>query len=180
MKTTFNALMTRLALIVAVVLLLAPPTWAQSTINNTTLSAAMTAVQNFVTIGSVTCTGCTVGRDTIIYVDSEALCVNASYTSGTTLPVTRGCLGTKATAHAINLPTTIALNVVFIGPPKRFQDGAFGTGDPPAGACVRAQIAFLPWINMKTGALWTCDGYNWRALYNWNINGTSATRPTAY
>lgn len=179
MTPTINALR-RLALIVAMVLLLAPPTWAQVAVNNTTLSAAMTASQTFVTVGSVTCTGCTIDQNTVIYVDSEAMCVNGSYSTGTTLPVTRGCLGTRAVAHGINLPVANTLNVIFIGPAIRFQQGVNGSGGPGIGACVRANIRFLPWIDVTSGAVYTCDGYNWRVLYNWNINGTAPSRPTAY
>jgi len=180
MKLTFNALIVRVALIGAVVLLLAPPTWAQVAINNTTLSAAMTISQTFVTLASVTCTGCTIDQNTVIYVDSEAMCVNGSYVSGTTLPVTRGCLGTKAAAHAINLPVTNSLNVVFIGPAIRFQQGVNGSGGPAMGACQRSAIRFLPWVDVTSGIVYTCDNYNWRALYNWNVNGTSPSRPTTY
>lgn len=174
-----NAFLVRLALI-GCVLLTASPLWAQTTINNTTLSAAMTATQTFVTVASVTCTGCTINSNTVIFVDSEAMCVNGSYVSGTTLPVTRGCLGSKAAAHGINFPTTNTLNVVFIGPANRFNGGALNSGAPPISDCDRASIQFLPWIDTSTGWLYTCDNYNWRALINFNLNGTSPSRPTTY
>lgn len=174
--TKLNALFTRVALIVGVLLLASMPAAAQVAINNTTLSAAVTATATNITVASVTCTGCSINSNTVVYVDSEAMCVTGAYVSGTTLPVTRGCLGTKAAAHQINNVATNALNVVFIGPANRFQ-----AGDPPMGACgPRTSLAFLPWISLQTGVVWTCDNYNWRALYNWNVNGTSPSRPTSY
>lgn len=169
MKTTIHTLA-----VVAVLLLLASPTWAQVAINNTTLTAAMTVDQKFVQVAAVTCTGCVIDGNAVVFVDSEAMCVNSSYVSGLTLPVTRGCLGTKAAAHGINLATSISLNVVFIGPAKRFNDG-----DPPVGQCTRTSLAFLPWINVRNGAVWTCDT-GWRALYNFMINATAPSRPTSY
>lgn len=175
----FNAILTRFALIVGVLFLWAGPLAAQTTIDNTTLSGNMTNSQLFITVASVTCTGCAINSNTVLYLDQEALCVNGSYVSGTTLPVTRGCLGTAAAAHNIKNQPNSGNTVVFIGPSNRFAQGTQSTpsaGDPPAGACTRASQQFMPWINVSNGWVWTCDGTLWRATVNFNVNGQAASR----
>lgn len=173
---TFNACLGRFALIVGV-LLMASPLWAQQTIDSTTLTTTMTASQLFVTIGSVTCTNCTINSNTVIYIDMEAMCVNGSYTSGTTLPITRGCLGTRAAAH---VSAALAVNtVVWYGPANRFHTsgGDPNAADPPQGFCgPRTQWPFLPWINVNNGREWICDNLNWRYVIPFNVNGTGPSR----
>lgn len=176
----FNASLARLALIVGVLLMATMPLSAQTTIDNTTLSAAVTTSATSVTVASVTCTSCTIGSNTVIYVDMEAMCVTGAYRSGTTLPVTRGCLGTRVGAH--NITNGVGGNtVVFIGPGNRFHSAALSgtpSGDPPTGACTRASQQFMPWVNINNGYVWTCDGYNWRATVAVNVNGTALSRAT--
>lgn len=171
----------KLLLGMAVVAVFASPAFAQIAIDSTTLSANMTATQQFVTIGSVTCTTCgTVPTSNyIVYVDNEAMCVTGAYgnSTSTTLPVTRGCLGTVAAAHRTS---KIGVNtVVFFGPSVRFHQGSVsfpGSGDPPLGTCTRSDNQYLPWINVSNGVEWVCDNVNWRALVNYNQNGTAPSR----
>lgn len=159
--------MTRTILAMLVGLLLTANASAQVLINNTTLSTAITSTtQRTINIASATCTGCTFGPDTLIYVDNEAMRVTGAYVSGiTNIPVTRGTDGTMAGVHA-------ASAVVLLGPGARFH-GAAGSGmvngDPPTGACVRNQQQFLPWVNVTTGYVWTCDSAVWRATVNTSV-----------
>lgn len=175
MKNQFRLLGLLIAL-----LWLAVPASAQTLIDNTTLSAAISTPNastpqpaTTVSIASVTCTGCTFGRETVLYVDLEVMQVTAGYTSGTTgIPVTRGAMGTRAAAHA-------NASVVFVGPPARFHQSAGfpNGGDPPAGLCVPTSDyqGFRPWVNVSTGGVWVCDGnpLRWRVTYTQVRNDNS-------
>lgn len=152
-------------------LLLAVPASAQVTIDSTTLSAAVSPTDTQVTLGSVTCTGCTFGAGTTIYVDLEQMLVSGSYTSGTTVPVIRAG---RTGAH-------VSGAVVKVGPASRFQ-----ANDPPVGACNKTLQGngFYPWINMLTGGEWLCDNGSataytavlWRVLYPYAIGTQAASR----
>ncbi len=149
------------ALAALVLLGVASPLHAQTIIDNTTFSAALTGTgtpqlpfETRVSLTAITCTGCTFGNQTIIFVDREAMQVTGAFVSGATnIPVTRGALGTIPSPH--NTSAT-----VFLGPPARFHTQAGGSlqgGDPPFGSCVRTAQLFLPWINLITGNVWSCD-----------------------
>jgi len=145
------------------------PASAQTTIDNTNFSSAVNATQTTVSISSATCTNCTFGNGTWLYVDEEVLVVAPSYTSGTSnIPVLRGRANTFPAAH-----TTSAK--VFVGPPQRFR-----VVDPPAGACNKVAEAYYPWINVASGYRWLCDnGQNantavvWRAAVPWGLTASS-------
>ncbi len=152
-------------------LLLAVPAFAQTTINSTTLSAAVSPTATTVSIGSASCTGCTFGAGTTLYVDTEQIIVAGSYTSGTSnIPVIRQ----RNEAH-------VSGATVFVGPANRFAKA-----DPPIGACnkvVQNVNGFYPWFNMLTGGEWLCDnGQNaytavlWRVLYPYAIGTQAASR----
>lgn len=137
------------------------PSGAQTLIDNTTLASALTGTgtpqspfETRIALTSVTCTGCTFGAQTIIFVDREAMQVTGAYTSGTTnIPVMRGAFGTQPSPH-----TTAAK--VFVGAPIRFHGmpgGDIRGGNPPFGACTRTTQSFLPWINIQNGEVWSCD-----------------------
>lgn len=154
------------ALAVIVGLLLASPVSAQVTINSTTFSTAVTATDTTVSLTATTCTGCTFGAGTNIWVDGETMVVAGSYTSGSTnVPVLR-------TNQRANHNTAA---VVFLGPAGRFQ-----SVDPPAGACIKTTLAFHPWLNRTNGYEWICDNgqsivtaVNWRALVPYTLTGPS-------
>lgn len=119
------------------VALVALPASAQTALNETTLSAAVTATQNFVTVASATGIADGVG----IYVDREYMTVAASWTSGTTIPVVRSG---AATAHASGVP-------VFIAPALAF------TNTDRSGSCTAANERYLPQINVSNGNIWDCS-----------------------
>lgn len=117
--------------------LLAVPALAQTSLNETTLSAAVTSSAQTIVLSSAT--GVADGYG--IYIDREYMTVSASWTSGTTVPVIRRG---QATSHAAGVP-------VFIGPAH-----AFVTADP-AGSCVAASQPYLPVINVLNGNIWDCS-----------------------
>lgn len=159
---TFKSLLTTAGLALALLCGFAAPSSAQLLINETTLSSGITTSgQNVIALTAVTCTGCTFGPDTLIYVEREAMRVTGQYSAGSgtlTVQVRRGSDGTLAAPHA-------NAAIVWYGPANRFHivtPGSGANGDP-AGACgflptPRANQPFLPWINVLTGNVWNCDG----------------------
>ena len=166
--------LTRLTLLLVTVLCLALPAQAQTTIDSTTLSAAVSPTATVITLGSVTCTSCTFAPGIRIFVDLELMQVAGSYTSGTTVPVTRGVDATPISAH-------VSGAVVYLGPGSRFRNI-----DPPIGACnkvIQNASGYYPWFNIKTGGEWLCDnGQNaftavkWRVVYPYVIGTQAASR----
>lgn len=122
------------------------------TVNNTTLSSAMTASTTAAVVASVSAfTGAAqaiaVGQE--LFVDLEAMQVRAI--SGTTLTVSRGFDGTVAVSHP-------SAAVVFSGPTNFFQ-----RADPPYGSCTTATMTARPWVNVKNGMIWLCISSVWKA-----------------
>lgn len=164
---TMNTL--KAAVFTLALLLMASVSQAQTLINNTTLSAAVTSTsQNTVQLAAVTCTGCTFGPGTVLYVvglggggvnasgSREAMVVTGAYSAGSgslVVPVLRGQMGTVAAVH-------VNASVVYVGPPNRFHLATVGTpgnGDPQGPCGTRASQPFLPWINVLSGNVWNCD-----------------------
>lgn len=128
------------------------PIAAQTTINSTTLSGAITATQQTITLASSS--NISVGDR--LFIDWEMLTVLRCGTSSTvgsgctsaTMTVQRGTgdgAGGRSAPHATS-------STVWTGPGQRFQ-----VSSPPLGSCVRSSIEFLPWIDVTTGNIWTCD-----------------------
>lgn len=150
--------------------LLAVSASAQVTINSTTLSSAVSPTASQVVLASVTCTGCTFGSGTTLFVNTEQMIVAGTYVTGTTVPVIRQ----KAAAHPSGA-------TVFLGPANRFQKN-----DPPIGACNKSLQGngYYPWLNLLTGAEWLCDNGSttaytaviWRVLYPYVIGTVAASR----
>lgn len=170
----------RAVVAVFVTLLLSTSVAAQTTIDNTVFTTAVSSTTaNTVSISSATCTSCTFGSGTWLYVDQELMIVTGQYVSGTTnIPVLRGQRNTYPSFH-----TTTA--VVWVGPPGRFRvtdpvplGGGTNTGS--IGACNKTQIGWYPWINISNGYRWLCDnGQNavtailWRAAVVFNFTANS-------
>jgi hypothetical protein len=111
--------------------------FAQTALSETTLSAAVTSSQNFVTVASAT--GAVAGGG--LYVDREYMTIGAGYVSGTRIPVVRAG---AAVSHAASMPVYIAPAV------------AFGNRDYD-GSCVAAEQDYLPKINVSNGKVWDCN-----------------------
>lgn len=134
------------------------PAWAQTIIDNTTLSAAIDATQTRITVASAT--GAATGA--LVYVDREAMEIQ-NYSSGTSLTVRRGAFGTVSAAHQ-------NAAVTFIGAPERFH-----YGDPPAGSCTRSSQRFMPWVSTSTSIVWGCNNVTWFATVQEGFTYSSRT-----
>jgi hypothetical protein len=132
---------TRLILLVAVVLMVASLSFGQTALTQTSLAAAVSSSSG-TTVRLTSATGVTAGS-TLIYVDREAMFVNAL--NSTTASVTRGYAGTRATKH-------ISSAMVLIGPPAAF------ISYDPAGGCTAGQalFQFSPVVNINNGNQWLC------------------------
>lgn len=110
---------------------------AQTSLSETTLSAAVTASQNFITVASAT--GAVAGGG--IYVDREFMVIGDGYVSGTRIPVQRRG---PAVSHGASVP-------VYIGPAAAF------VSSNRDGSCVAAAEPYTPVINTVTGDIWECN-----------------------
>lgn len=137
---------------------------AQTTIDNTTFSTALTGIgtqanpyETVVSLTATTCTGCTFGAQTMLFAGRELMQVMGNYVSGSTnIPVRRGVQGTPTGPHSTS-------ETVFVGPPIRFRGvGTVGAqlGDPAGDSCVKSNYAFTPWINVSNGNIWVCSLIN--------------------
>lgn len=149
--------------LVALLTLAVVPASAQTYLSTTTLSAAVTASQNSVTVASAS--GIVAGGK--LYIDHELL--NVTAVSGTTISVFRP---QGPTAH-----NSAAVVIVI---PVAAQPSALVTTDPRAGACTPSSYSFLPIINTDTGNVWLCwaqgsSGPNasrlWHATNTASLNG---------
>ena len=152
-------------LIFVLPLLISLPAAAQTVATTTTLTANASATATVLTVSSNT--GFTAGNS--VWADQEQMLIRS--TSGTTLvTVQRGVNGTAARAH------DNAERVITGG------GDYFHTNPPDFGQdCVRgeAQAAYLPWIDVRSGFVWTCRAgeTNWSAtstaVITFNSIGTS-------
>jgi len=119
----------------------AVPAFAQTTVDSTTLSAAVTATDRTVSVTSAT--NVAVGQT--LFVDHEAMKVNTK--TGTVLGVTRGYNGTAARAHG-------ALATIYAG-----DAGEFYTQEVVQGSkCTLTDELFTPRIVLPTGNVYKCSG----------------------
>lgn len=150
-----------LVLLIAVLVGVSTRAQAQTSINDTTLSAAVAVNDNTVSVTSAS----TIVAGHLLYVDMEAMDVVS--VSGTVITVRRGVEGTLATAHA-------NARIVFSGARQRFystnpEAGGFGT-------CTRTALQYLPWINIREGIIWQCDYASaWRGVRPLRLAGTNST-----
>lgn len=122
-----------------VLALCAVPSFAATSLTATSLSAAVNATQNTVTVASAT--GLTVGW--IMYVDREAMVIRSI--SSTTITVMRGTNGTAAAAHGSGAGVLAQV-------PQAF----FLTD--PSGACNTTTEDYLPHVNLVNGSIYDCIG----------------------
>lgn len=154
--TAFRFLRPTLAglMVLALVLFIAPPDVIKAqtpgTLTQTTLSTALTGGQSpsedRIVVASAT--GFAAGR--VVYMDTEAMQVQQSYVSGTTIPVTRGVRGTSRQAHA-------ASSLVYVSLASNFY------ATDVAGPCTAANEV-LPHVNLNTGNVFDCKNGQWVRL----------------
>lgn len=122
---------------------------AQTTVNSTTASSALTATQQIIPLVSVT----NIAVNDLIVMDREAAQVNAIDTTALTVTVRRGYNST-AMAHVTGV-------VVYSGPPRRFY------GNQVVGACTASAEEFLPHIVLPGansalgGDVYDCKNGEW-------------------
>lgn len=127
---------------------------AQTTLDQTTLSTSITTTNGTsIVIASATCTGCTFGRDILIFVGGEAMRVTGAYVSGTTVPVRRGTDGTTGKTHASG-------ELVWLGPANRFELNS-SVGANRSGSCTRTSLTTVPVINVPGNFIWDCLNSIW-------------------
>lgn len=129
-----------------------PTLHAQATTTQTTLSAAVTVSDRVIVVASAT--GFAAGRTVVV--DGEAMQVSASYSSGTTIPVSRGAFSTGVTAHASGA-------VVFAGPSNYFSKNS------PVGPCTATDEIALPRVVVPS------PGSQPGSVDVYNCQGASAT-----
>jgi hypothetical protein len=139
---------------------------AQSnTFTQTSITAAMTATQNYAVLASATNVAAAKG----ILIDSELMVVGKYYTTGLTVPVTRDTQ--KKGQHASGA-------AALVGKPAWFS-----TFDP-YGGCTAANTLVTPWVTVPNQFLggdarqWICSTILNRWVPGWN-NDLAPPQPTA-
>lgn len=155
-------------------LLLCAITGHAQLLTQTTLSGAVTGggpysgqsqlLQTSITIASITgLQPALLGTQvqSIIYIDREAMGVITVPTAATgQVQVIRGMLGTAAAPH-------VSGTMVLFGQVNLMGQNAFFQRDPDAGAC-STTFPQTPWINVLTGAQWTCSAVTGTWAPSWN------------
>lgn len=137
MKTLRTVLLT-----LAVAALVSAPTFAQTTINSTTASAAVSTTANTVLLASVA----NISVNDLIFIDQEAMRVRAI--NGSVLTVSRAAFG-PLESHASGA-------LVWTGPEQRFASGV-----PPRGVCTIGNETYAPRILLGSGDYWYCTNSVW-------------------
>ena len=155
--------MKKLTILLAILLaFLAAPAAAQTGINDTTLSAAITNSQTSIVVGSAT----GVAANGVLYVDGEFMTVNSNYSSGTTIPVTRA---NNPSAHL----TSAQVYVVPTGA---------RVGRKLVGSCVRGGTAqgeqYTLVFNFDTADIGRCAGAVGSRTWRWT-NAYDTGTPSA-
>lgn len=126
-------------------------------LSTTTLAAAVAASASQIALASTSA----VSVGDLLFVDGEAMAV-VGLISPANVTVMRGAAGTKGLDHATSL-------TVYVGKPHQFysQDPV---GKPPLNP------QNTPWINLRTGAIWTVSGSAW--VQTVSLTGATLTSPT--
>jgi len=117
---------------------------AQTTLNSTTTSAALSVTGQVVSLTSVT----NISADDGLFMDREFMRVQSCNTTALTCLVTRGQQGTSARAHASGV-------VVYSGAYQRFTKAV------PVGVCTATAEEFLPRIVLPAGDVYQCSNSEW-------------------
>ncbi len=148
-------------LVLLAVLLVGQVSYGQTTINTTTLSAAITTPSPSVTSSSNQVILASLGSGSTsvlvgytLFIDGEAMTVTAVPTSAS-LPVTvrRAVSTTRAQTHASGA-------LVYYGPAAAFVSGTSGI-QWREGSCTASQHQYLPVINILNAEIGTCSNSQW-------------------
>lgn len=156
---TFRRTLYSVLLAAAGLLIGSPPVAAQTTVTQTTTSAAIALpVQGTpnTLIQITSATNIVVGNE--IVVDQEAMLVTAQGVTTTNLTVQRGYDGTLAAAH-------VSGAIVYAGPASGVQGSPFVFSDPPIGNCTLTNELYSLRILVGSlgnpranGTVWQCTG----------------------
>ena len=141
------------------------PLAAQTSLNTTTTTAAMSREQATMFVTSAT--GFAAGRSAYI-VDSDGQpgeLMTITAVSGSTITVLRGAGGAQY-PH-------VSGATVYVGPTDAFNATA------PVGGCNIAQVPYTPWINIITGYRYTCTSGAWTCANCGTGGGGSTFNPDA-
>jgi hypothetical protein len=155
---TVRAVLFILALSIAAVMIVPPDiSRSQTTTTVTTITADVNETQNYVIVASAT----TVAAGRIIYIDREAMRIQASYSSGTTVPVDRGREGTMAVDHDLGA-------IAYVGAADYFMRTDLW------GGCTNADYVNQPRINTTNGNISYCKEGIWTVV---NLQPVSYLNP---
>jgi hypothetical protein len=141
----------RSAVVLAALLAITAPAFAQTAPTQTTLAAAITDTSSR-TIQLASATG-VVANSTWILIEKELTRVRA--VNGVYVDVVRGESGSKASKHASGA-------VAVIGAAPVFQvDDLSASGAPTSGSCTSTNELYLPVYNIRNGRRWNCIGSAW-------------------
>jgi hypothetical protein len=105
----------------------------------------------------------------VIYVGREAMGVFTVNTSIKSVGVIRGYMGTLAAPHPngqmVLISNVYATNVQYGA--NIVPSGFFNTDPPLGGACLPSGTPTTPWVNVLTGAQWTCNGLTTGTANTW-------------
>lgn len=174
----------RFVLLISLALGLSASAFAQTIPAETTLSAAVTNVnQQTIPLTSVT-TAPTANwvAGNYLWVEAEAMLIRSF--SGTTATVVRGQLQTMASPHK-NAAVVYAANPgsFYISSPPGGPPNAQGQGGGTGLYCVRSQWQYLPQIDTRTATVWTCPksptgtttAQTWAGTTPWPVTSNSVT-----
>lgn len=139
-KITQSLILALLGLVVCL------PAWGQSALNSTTLSAALNAVSQTVSLTSAS----NINVGDVAFVDREAMRVLSVNTTTNRIEVQRGMEGTVAVRHASG-------QTVYVDRPDRFINKDL------AGACTAGAEYpnYTPLINLSNGNKFRCTNSQW-------------------
>jgi hypothetical protein len=127
----------RLSMLAALLLALAVPLSAQTTLNSTTLAAAMTATQESIILTSAA----SVAVGDVVYIEGSVMIAQTVNTTTGRVGISRH--SGKTAGHTI-------LATVYTGVPARFYSYDV------SGACTSTNEQFLPHINTVSGKIFDC------------------------
>lgn len=133
---------------------------ASVTINETALASDLTETASSLVV--ISATGIAAGN--VLVVGREACRVQASYDSGTTIPVTRGLFGTRAVPHETG-------ESILCGEAKEFNQS------DPQGQADTTLVYALPWVNLRSGRRWQIAGTTWYEIPLQDRTGIQSVTP---
>lgn len=146
-----------LLVLLALAALYAPGLVAQTTVNSTTTTAALTATQQIIPLTSVS----TMLATDQFWIDGESMVLtDTPDTVALTAKVRRGANGTGARPH-------VSGAVVWSGPARRFS-----SNEAKGGACTASAEEFLPRLVVPSGNAYDCKNGEWMIL---RLNGFRMT-----